>query len=390
MVREQKEQFHKKWLAAIIAATLCLISPFSALGASDPLAEYKAEQAKLEQEMKNQQAELAKATKNLKEVQSQLKAIDIKISTKESELRSLKQQQGVVQTHLDATNQELAVAEADLQERLEAFSGRLRESYVEGQVTMIDVFFASTSMEDFITRSYYMEKLVEYDLNMMNEIKTTIAVVEEKKATILAQQATLDEMRTIQEGIMVSLNDDYAEQQVIVQGAKNDKYEEAKALAALEKASKDIEKQIAKAQAELNWTGQGTGKYMWPVTGCTSISSEYGYRTHPVTGKKNSFHTGIDIRASSGTPIHAVDSGIVVLSQWYGAYGNCVVVDHGNNLTSLYGHMVSRGVSVGDEVSKGDVIGKVGTTGWSTGNHLHIEFRLNGKHTNPWNYLAKP
>ena len=122
----------------------------------------------------------------------------------------------------------------------------------------------------------------------------------------------------------------------------------------------------------------------WPVSG--PITSPFGYRFHPIYGRKI-FHSGIDIGVDEGTPVHAADSGVVVEADWIDGYGNAVIIDHGNGMSTLYGHNSELAVSAGQTVSKGQVIAYAGSTGNSTGPHVHFEVRVNGDPVNPLNYL---
>ncbi|WP_139314600.1 M23 family metallopeptidase, partial [Desulfosporosinus metallidurans] len=124
----------------------------------------------------------------------------------------------------------------------------------------------------------------------------------------------------------------------------------------------------------------------WPLPDYHTISSPYGWRTHPIT-KAKSLHTGADIPAPSGTPISAAGAGTVIYSGWYGAYGNTVIVDHGKGLSSMYPHQSKIAVSNGQNLNAGDLVGYVGSTGWSTGPHLHLEVRINGNPTDPLAYF---
>ena len=132
----------------------------------------------------------------------------------------------------------------------------------------------------------------------------------------------------------------------------------------------------------------GSGVYTWPTPGYTRITSPYGMRKHPIL-KTNRMHTGIDIGAPNGATIVSVDHGCVVQVGWYGGYGRVVMVDHGHGIVTMYAHTSAALVNVGDAVKKGQAIAKVGSTGWSTGPHLHFEVRINGKYTNPLNYIKK-
>ena len=197
-------------------------------------------------------------------------------------------------------------------------------------------------------------------------------------------------MKEAKQQAIAELEEKKKEKTALVADAENEKEESQEAYEEMLALSNEIAKeirQIQAANAASGTGGHGTGVFTWPLPSqYRSVSSPYGMRTHPTTGVYK-MHTGIDLPAPSGTPIYAADDGVVIMARRNGAYGNCVIIDHGNNIATLYGHMSRIGTSNGASVKKGDVIGYVGTTGASTGNHLHFEVRKNGNHTSPWNYL---
>ena len=159
-------------------------------------------------------------------------------------------------------------------------------------------------------------------------------------------------------------------------------------LEAFEQESAKIEKEIQSMSTASSVVYNGNGQFGWPLPGYSVGSgsgSKFGMRVHPVTGVYK-LHTGVDIPAPSGTPIYAAEAGKVITASYKGAYGNCVIIDHGGSYSTLYGHQSRIAVSVGETVSRGQVIGYVGTTGYSTGNHLHFEVRVNGTPQNPLSY----
>ena len=160
-----------------------------------------------------------------------------------------------------------------------------------------------------------------------------------------------------------------------------------KGLAELEQASNEIAAKIRASTARTGgYSGNPSGRFLWPTPGYSKITSDYGMRVHPILGTKK-LHTGIDIGAPSGTRILSGDAGVVIHAGWLGAYGNAVVVDHGGGLSTLYGHMSSIAVREGQQVTAGQKLGGVGSTGLSTGPHLHFEVRVNGNPVSPWGYL---
>ncbi len=170
-----------------------------------------------------------------------------------------------------------------------------------------------------------------------------------------------------------------------LEAAENNREQAQQLYAEMEAADADIAKKIQALQPK--GSGAYNGIFTWPLPGHTRVSSDYVYRLHP-TLKVYKWHTGIDLLAPKGTKIIAAADGKVIFSGKNRAYGNMVIIDHGDGLSSLYGHMSAITMkTVGQQVSAGDEVGKVGTTGYSTGNHLHFETRINGKHTSPWPYL---
>jgi len=193
-----------------------------------------------------------------------------------------------------------------------------------------------------------------------------------------------------------------AEQQAILNKAQNDKATAEQAYNELEASSQQIGDMLraraaarAAAASGSDSSGgssdssyyqpvSGSGRFIWPVNGV--ITSPFGYRNHPIFGRQI-LHSGIDIGVDSGTPVHAADSGVVVEAGWLGGYGYAVVIDHGNGLSTLYGHNSSLNVSAGQSVSQGQVIAYSGSTGNSTGPHVHFEVRANGDPVDPTGYL---
>lgn len=155
-----------------------------------------------------------------------------------------------------------------------------------------------------------------------------------------------------------------------------------------EKAEQEMQKTINEMMKQLSKAAYVGGTFTWPVPGCTKITDPFGPRIHPIT-KKKSTHTGVDIGAPYGTKIVAANTGTVIISGYNYAYGNYVVIDHGGGYSTLYGHMSKIAAKKGANVKKGAVIGYVGSTGLSTGNHCHFEIRKNGVAENPMNHFTK-
>lgn len=353
--------------------------------AADALSDYQAQQREIQNEIAALRTELAGAKSELNQFQSELAAVDAQVQENERLLSALQKQLAQAEKELTKANEELAESQETLARQLDGFKTRLRENYINGDVSLLDVIFDATSMEDFISRSYYMERILVYDSNMIDTINKQIEVIQEKRELQQKKISNLNTLTSEQKAVLAQLEQAQKEKQALVDAAQDSVDDVNSQIATRQKESAALTKLIQSMQT--SGGGTGTGIMAWPLRGYSNVSSNYGYRT--LRGKSN-LHTGIDLPAPKGTPIYAADSGKVILARYYGSYGNCVIIDHGNNIATLYAHQSKLGTSVGTSVSKGDVIGYVGTTGNSTGNHLHFEVRKNGSHVSPWNYVSKP
>lgn len=377
--------------ALVLLLTLALTVPCIVYGLpqeaeADALSQYQERQREIQSEISGLRSDLKDAKSELNNYQSQLAEADMKVQEQESLLEALESQLKVANKELDKANQEFSAAQWELSLQLDGFKTRLRENYINGDVGLLDVIFDATSMEDFITRSYYMERILLYDSNMIQTINNQIDVIKEKRAEQEKKISNLTTLTAEQKAVVAELEKARSAKADLVSAAQDDVDEVNSAIATRQKESEELAALIRAAKSPSGGK-VGSGIMAWPLRGYSNISSDYGWRT--LRGKRN-LHTGIDMPAPKGTPIYACDSGEVILARWYGSYGYCVIINHGNNTSTLYAHQSKLGCSVGDSVDQGEVIGYVGSTGNSTGNHLHLEVRVNGDHTSPWNYVSKP
>ena len=383
----------KNWkMRAVLVAVLtlmltvpCIIWSQPQEAAADALSQYRDRQSEIQNEISGLRSDLKNAKSELNNYQSQLADADMKVQEQESLLEALESQLAAAEKELDKANRDFSAAQWELSLQLDGFKTRLRESYMNGDVGLLDVVFDATSMEDFITRSYYMERILLYDSNMIQTINNQIDVIKEMRAEQEKKISNLNTLTTEQKTVIAELEKARSDKAALVSAAQDDVDAVNNAIATRQKESEELAALIRAATAPTDKVGSGI--YAWPLRGYSNVSSDYGWRT--LRGKRN-LHTGIDMPAPKGTPIYACDSGEVILARWYGSYGYCVIINHGNNMSTLYAHQSKLGCSVGDSVDQGDVIGYVGSTGNSTGNHLHLEVRKNGNHTSPWNYVSKP
>jgi murein DD-endopeptidase MepM/ murein hydrolase activator NlpD len=250
----------------------------------------------------------------------------------------------------------------------------------------LELFVESKNFSEFFSRLELMSLVKKNDEKLIQEIslgkenteiqkQTKLLELDEKASQLKKLNVKVSDIKTSRSKVESDIE---AEKERLKQAEK--KEDEMIAL------SKQLEKKITQLMdANAKYVG---GVMKWPTPGYTRVSSPYGMRIHPIY-KVKKMHTGIDIDAPSGAKIIAANSGKVILAGWNGGYGNCVIIDHGSGLATLYAHQSKILVSVGDKVNKGDTIGKVGSTGLSTGPHLHFEVRKGGQTTNPIPYVKK-
>lgn len=315
----------------------------------------------------------------------QLKKLNSQITETERKINVLEEKIAELDTSIKNSEQELGKALENLKEREELLGGRVQAIYKYSSLSYVSILFKSESLADFLSRYTMMRKLITVDRELIKEISEQRVQLEEEKKSLEEAKKAMEVQRETVECRRTEYQTRSAQRNALMQSLKEDKKEFEKALNDLEETSKKLEKEL---QAMGEPSSVGTGKFTWPTPGTTWVTSPFGYRNHPVTGKR-SFHRGIDIGIGYGKNIYASDGGTVVHSGSYGNYGLAVVINHGNGKSSLYAHNSKLLVKKGQVVTKGQLISKCGTTGLSTGPHLHFEIRNNGTPSNPMNYVKK-
>lgn len=351
-------------------------------------------------EVSNLQDQQAQVNAEKAGVQSQIKEIKREKSERVNELNALNKQLNDVQQSLDsinaeiastseqiaATEEEIARKQQDYDGRLAIFNLRLKEMYQYGEVSYLEVLLQSSSLSDFLTRFEYIKRIANNDKRLLDEVTEIKNSLEEQKASLNSMKTTLEMNKKSQMSKSAELATASQAQQQLVNEINSDLNAQFEILEDLEAESNAIASQIKAIQAKNAGTTSAPGAYLWPCPSSKNITSNYGYRIHPIQGTKK-LHSGMDIGAKTGADVIASASGTVIMSQYYGGYGNCIIIDHGGGVSTLYGHMSSLIAKNGAKVNAGDVIGKVGSTGNSTGPHLHFEVRINGSTVDPKGYV---
>ena len=359
----------------------------------------------IQQQVNQQNAAKADAETVIGSVSEQLRQIEEQLRQATAELGTIKEQRVAVENDITLNERQLAEAQKRLEGRESVFYKRVRDIYINGRLSYLDVVIGSKDFSDFANRLEVLKRIIDSDITLINEIKKERADIEAHKQKLEADRAKLVELEKAALAKQAEIEQKKAERNVVLQKAQNDRATAMQAIEELNASSAQVsamlkERQAARAAtaaaaaaaaaqssggqgASDNWV-QGTGQLGWPVSG--EITSPYGYRVHPIWGT-TIYHSGIDIGVDEGTPVHAADGGVVVWSGWMGGYGYAVVIDHGNGLSTLYGHNSELAVDEGQSVAKGQVISYAGSTGNSTGPHVHFEVRVNGDPVDPMGYL---
>lgn len=362
-----------------------------------------------------------------------ISAKETMITTKENDIKTMEEKITLLEANISTKLAEIKVQEDELAFQENVLSERVRAAYKYNSVNnVVYTLIESKSIVDFTERLMFIEKMAAKDREIMDLIDGIIKDLAEKKSALESDmkesqetKVKLDAEKTALLKEKSSLESQKTSLQAKLENQKNLEFEKKSVYNSLTEEEKNIANEIgdimqeneqieasiqkmireaqeaarkkkeaaaAAAAANNNTSSSNTSTsgsnqssgYLRPVAG--RISSPFGNRIHPVTGKP-SFHGGVDFAASYGTGIKATRAGEIIVKTYNSSYGNYIIIDHGNGIASLYAHMSGFNVSIGQEVSQGSIIGFIGSTGSSTGPHLHFEIRVNGTRVNPMNYL---
>ena len=369
--------------AKILFITLFLLLAFVFPVAGDDLNDAIRRQQQLYEQQSRAQGQLQtlntradQMTKQIQQLTRQISAAEIDLEKKENAYAKAIQDVVIIEKGVEQKQEEL-------DGRQDTLRNRVRSIYEEGQLSYLEVLFQSADISDFISRIEYLGSLVDNDQKILTDIRIQQDQLNDQKLLLVAKK---DQAANLKEKAVSAKNYlDSSKSQKEVALTDNKKFQEEllTQIAKLEKDSKELEGIIRELQKKNNGIIGTVG--VWPTPGYWYITSSYGYRIHPIT-RQRSLHTGVDVGAPNRAKIVSAGAGIVIYAGWYGAYGNTVIVDHGNGLSTLYAHMSSIAVAKDRAVAGSQVIGYVGSTGWSTGPHLHFEVRKNGTPTEPMQY----
>lgn len=400
-------KFWKKLLCIIICISVVFAFPTETARATtnDSIREKEAEIAEAKKEvatLKSSLTDVEKLKKELEQSKSDLNAYVTQLDTELNDIQSKISEYNKLieekENEIEVTTEELNAAIAKQEEQYAAMKERIKFMYEKGDTLYMEIIFSSSSLSDTMNKADYIEALSAYDRNQLDEyvrtrelialckeeLESEKEVLDEAKLAVEAEESAVSTLISEKEAQIVAVSSDISTKEAAIKEYEEMIAEENAQIVALEKAVAEEKARLAAANA--NARVYDGGMFAFPCPGYKRISDEYGNRIHPTLGIEK-FHNGIDLAASSGTSILAAYDGDVVAADYSSSMGNYIMIDHGGGLYTIYMHASALYVSKGQSVYKGQTIAAVGSTGRSTGPHLHFSVRLNGNYVSPWNYL---
>ncbi len=413
----KKKQNHKHKLIRGVAAlfqaaavSFLLMSSVSRADNNTDIDELKERISEKQGQLGNLESEKKELVAGRTNIQNVIKGLENKKSEMSSYVTALDTQVTAIQTKMDDLAEEISIKEADITrtlaelaaaenvqlEQYEAMKTRIRFMYEQGNQTYMDMLGKAEGFGDMLNKMDYIQSLSDYDKRKLEEYTLIVQEVELTKDLLEEEQALLEEARNEAEAEEENLNALIAEkekqiatysaeisqQEEVVEAYDEEIEEQNRIIASIEAQIKADKEALDEAQ-RMHYNG---GQFCWPAPDYTRISSPFGYRIHPIF-KTKKLHNGVDMAAPAGSPILAAYDGKVVAAAYSSSMGNYVMLDHGDGVITIYMHASKLYVSKGETVTKGQKIAAVGTTGNSTGNHLHFSVRINGSYVDPMGYL---
>ena len=344
-------------------------------------------QKEVQEQITQTNEELSELKVEMTENLEQIQKLDEQIANAEKELNETEEKSEALKQSIASIEESLTKEQEKYDTQKEIFEERVVALYEAGETQYLDVILSSRSISEFISSYYVISEITECDaelLDIIAERKNNIENASEKLKKEKQELATIIERQTRTANVLKTTK---SFRETYVNKLSDKEKETQEKLDEYNRVLNEVNQQILELAKQGLETAYIGGELAWPVPGYTRISSQYGMRTHPITGVYK-LHTGVDISAPTGANFVAANDGVVIKAEYNVAYGNMVVIDHGGGISTLYAHGSQILVQVGQEVKRNEPILKVGSTGYSTGPHAHFEVRKNGVVTNPMPYIT--
>ena len=399
-----------KALKKIICIMLCIsfiyYLPHDTVRATDSIDEMQQEINAAKQEIVNLKSGITDIEKIKRELEQSKNDLTVYVTQLDSQLSSIQEKISEYNTlitekelQIETTESELNDAISRQENQYEAMKKRIKFMYEKGDMLYLELIFSSEGFSDMMNKAEYIESLSSYDRNQLDEyvqtkemislykdeLESEKEVLHEARAAVQAEEKSVTSLISEKENQLLAVSGDIANKEAAIKEYEAQIAAENATIAALEKAvAEERARRAAENQENRIYDG---GMFAWPCPSYTKISDEYGNRMHPTLGVEK-FHNGLDMAAPGGSAILAAYDGEVIAADYNSSMGNYIMIDHGGELYTIYMHASALYVSKGQTVSKGQKIAAVGSTGRSTGNHLHFGVRSNGNYVNPRKYFG--
>lgn len=368
-------------LFSLVLALALLVSGTGTAWADDDLEEQLAD---LQRRAEEQQEITNEAAAKVESVSERLRGIQEELRQASEAYKEVRGQLDAVEGKIEENTELLERTEESLRGKNRMLQRRVRDIYINGQISYVDVLFGAKDFSDLMTRMDILKRIIKHDYDLIMKVKQEREIVVTARAQLESDKAEAERLVADADIRKSLVEEKEAEQQELLDQAVYDRDTSEQAYEELMAASEEVANMIRRSKMTYSGAPAGAGGMIWPLSG--PITSEFGWRTHPIFGTAR-FHSGLDIGGDYGMAIYAAASGTVIHAGWISGYGNTVIIDHGGGITTLYGHNDSLNVGVGETVSQGQVIAMCGSTGNSTGPHCHFEVREGGEPVSPYSYL---
>lgn len=375
-----------------VLGACCLLLPPAAESAGKPFRKNPIQSLKtrlhtLHRERVEQKAELRETKRAQVRLSDQLHQTYERLEAAQDRLRRSRHRLALAKQAVRTATRRFQDAETLLRRQQRRLARRIAASYEDGPISIPDILLGAKDLTDLMDRQYYVSRVMDRDATLVRELRTARQYVSDQRRRLLLQVEALATAHLENEGRVAEVAQQAAQHRKLLGSVQRERTLQEQRLAELEADSQEVQQALARVLAR-RLANPGSYRALPPWTGGFArpahgpVTSGFGWRFHPILGTSR-MHTGIDIGAAPGSPVYAAGAGEVLSAGWRGGYGRCIILLHGGEVATLYGHLSAIRVQAGQSVARGQVIGAVGSTGLSTGPHLHFEVRRNGVPVNP-------
>ena len=375
----------KKKIIVFIAIAILLFGIFN-ISYAENVSDLQAKKDEIKQTLSEANEELENLKIELTDNLEAISRLDLQIEEKEAELNETNEKLEILKQEVEEVKERLKKVEESYNKQKDIGTRRLVALYEMGETSYLDVLLNSKNIQDFISNYYLIGEIAEFDKDLLDTIEREKRQVKQISEELAVKQEDLNNIQASQEKTLIALEN----ARTIKNSYANSLTEEEKQLQdkinGYQSTLNALDSQILYLTVGEIGSDYVGGVFLWPAPGYTTITSPFGTRVHPILHTVRT-HNGLDIGAPYGANAVAANAGVVTTSSYLSGYGNCVIIDHGGGICTLYAHGSQLIAKVGDHVDRGQVVMKVGSTGMSTGPHLHFGVTVNGKYVDPLPYL---